>query len=1808
MKFSKTTLTALSLLDSYGYLSQPQSKGTRKIQLEPQFAEIFDSLGKTKDSILQVSEMMDKVKSIMDQVKSTLQFSPTDSFVEALLSRLEGLFILVLDCAQRQSLSSMVLPMIQYLKSWTPNRSIFMKAVRILNKILSEDVDGNPDQIESGMDGQGGWFSQNWHTLTEGRFGKRFAGALNLLIICGLLPEKASAGFNDELYKVLHVQAMRKQHPSIFHHLFSTLDWVVDAVIPALSTGNLALLLRETDLDEVDAMYRNSLDMVNLSVSGQMGTVNKKYGVADEAALVVYLIKTSAAHAAVRARCKDDKYIQKEMYLRMLKLDKLQGDIQAFWHTKGLRSKPFGVLIRGPSSVGKSTLANIVNHAVSRVMGFPEGEQYTCTLNGDDKYQSEFRSQHLCVIFDDMGNTKPEKADGNPLFVLIQFINNMHCAALSPEADKKGKNDIRAKLVIVTTNTNDLHASFFSINPASIMRRFALVVDAQLRPEACDVSGGLDEKYAGIPQPDAWYLSLSRVKIIRDKEHGRADTWKLVSIAETDVIGLVETISTIVPPFFENQDRIVEGSDALHKKKHCEHHPLFCLPCPKCDRCDGFLPIKDEMDGQTGLMFDKNAQDDFLKCYLDTTMLDNDPGLAESAEVEETQLDFVGRIRYICDGTQCCLKDLYRECKKAFKRDPWMSALSLFAGIGLAGVLAFSIFQPTLEPEGAIFSRIQAASRTPVQFVEKDDKYQRIITNVGPQPSASVSSTLEHIETKIDKNLNVVYITEFNEDTDVCFGPTGWGNSFPVGGGRWMIVSHQFVPGKTYKVQFRSHPNIGVKRFCALVNDANIERIEGTDAIVVDVPQGGDTVDFSKYMLDTLDGYEFTKGSPLFIYHAHRSQVESSCVDYKPPSSYKMTSKMEAIENICVRNVGFFDLMTYEGDNHDGMCGSMVFLAARNPILLGIHSAGNPKTNRCGVTLLAKDMLVTKKDKIFIAEQGELPKVMQGKEVPISTDVHMFSPIHYVEDDTHNLEVFGQHQLPLSKFRTGITESPLLEHMKTEMNYVPTHAAPQAKSVNHSRRRHLLETTAEKPPANPKFVKMAVTDFKKKLQPLVSNKVFTEFVHPLSYEDALNGTPGVKGMDPVNVKTSMGFPHNCPKYRCMVDCALSAELGLETMKFVTRTEVDGKVQYSYDIVFDPKKVDVKLHTEELMEMFVEGKRVNVCFRSNLKDEAVTHKKIAANKIRVFAGAPVELVIATRMLTLTLINMMTNFPAFFESAVGVDATGKDWGYIAKIITKFNKDRCGDGDFSGFDTGIRAEFSSGAFEIIKFCLAEAGFGEEELKIFDGIATECMFPVYETDGLIYKAFGSNPSGNPLTVIINGFCNSLYMRYSYYSMHKVCEFGKIPMFHHVIILLTYGDDNMFNVSKREKLFNMISVGKELARLGIKYTDASKQISLIPFKDFDFLSFLKRGFNFHEVLQAFVGNLEKESIYKSLAMTHKPKKNQRESVAQICAGNLNGALRELYFHSEKDYDDFLPIAKVLAEKSIDADGFRVKDFFEPVTKDTIREQFFKTRSVYEEALELVGMDAQSGILDEPDEHLYDTRFEYLVANHFRNSNRTLALDWVVARLASHVVFFEREYGPITQPVLQGNFIYLPQIKTCNDVNFRFYCVNEGYGDIGPLFESDYRTCDSLCFNLRLQAIEIQRVRGCIKAIAAQVKYLWANALKPHMVPERSDERAVAVMRNLLLRRVTSPFGDDITNYVHSFYQGDLIRIGTPIQLLRHIGRFHCSRNLKLCDLYDHMEPWLFQDYQFGASVYGRRQLWLDVFPTIFQQMQEIRD
>lgn len=1716
----------------------------------------LDDVRAARQSINTISESIEQVHLFLSKVKATIQYPSQDDFCESLISRLESLMLLVLDLSGRKRLRDMVIPVVQYIKTWMGGKSITTKLISWATTILTEDANGNLDDGEF-VDAQGfvpnaGWFSSNWMQLTQGHFGKKLASVINLLIIGGMLPEKAESALTQEAYKILNVSLSRKHQPSIFHHLFTTLDWVADSVIPAFVSGNMALLISDSDVDEIDTLYRTCIDVVNLNITGQMKLAKEKYGVIDEASILMMLTNTSIAIQTMKAQCRDDAMMTREYNLRLIRLDKLSTDMQAFWHESALRTKPFAVLIRGGSSVGKSVISNLICHVISKANGLPEGKEYWCTINGNDKYQSDFRSQHICVMFDDMGNTKPEKCEGNPLFVLIQFINNMHCSALSPEADKKGKMDIRCRIVVVTTNTDQLHASLFSVNPASIMRRFDAVLDVSLKDGASDANGGLASKFAGNPMPDAWNIRCGTVKITRSLVDSLADNWRVVNIPDvSDIVDLVRYLELVTPMFYATQEKIVAASSDMHLKEHCSLHSLFCLPCPACAKLE-YLELKDHDDAsiqtefgdcspfvhsvlkpETGPYesrvpyigrFPENDPLSFVERLAERVKKEPMPMMLEPTEVltpsceedefVESNLSPRMRIDALLGATTARARDLLNAMRKKCERDPWTTALATIAGLGLAGLAVHALVQPqSLKREGAVYSRIEMAAQSPRQLVERDERYKKVYSNVAVFPEASKTCTLAQIEAKVDRNLHFVRMTEFDVINNVPIGDATWCNTFPVGGAEWIFVGHQFLHGKTYLAEMMTHPDNGIKRFKAMIDDSNVRPIFGTDAVVVDMPTGGDNTDFKKYMCQkTIAEADLKPGTPITVYHVHKSVLDEG-ETYVPPSMYKLCTKIKEIKRIKVDGVGMYDSIVYEAQTHQGMCGSMVFTAGRNPILIGMHSAGDAGVGiGAAVPLTAESVMEThamKNGAIRVAETEALREEIYGVNVKLTPDAHAFNPVHYLESEV-NMEVHGETSLPRARFATEIGPSAIAERFKEISGVVDKHVGPPKSGIRPSRYRHLQRTAELLPPANPTFLAMAVQDFKDKLKRSVfkDGSSFKEYVHPLNYEDALNGSEGVRGFDPINPKTSMSFPLSGAKHKYFAENELKHELGLQTHKFVKKIEnEDGTVRYVYELEFDPLKADVRTEVENILEWFYEGKRVNVVFRTNLKDEPISYEKASENKIRIFAGAPVALVIVSRMMTLPLINAMSYYPAEFESAVGVDAAGKDWQFIADYLSKKSGGtRCGDGDFSGYDNRMRPEFTRAAFEMLKWCLLEAGVEPDLLKVVDGLATECVYPLYDIDGLIVKTFGSNPSGHPLTVIINGLDNSLYMRYAYYSMHY-CDAGKlsygdIPLFHEMVSLITYGDDNNFDVRPEEPLFNMISVGVELAKIGHAYTDSSKQISTVPFKSLDEISFLKRKYHLHPQLGKRVGALEFDSIHKSLLLCRQSRKGATESMAQICAGNMAAALYEVYLHSEEEYWKYAKMFESLRSVT-DAEGFEVGAYYDPPSIETIHSRYEDSKCCYDDAqLLLENFRPESGVLDQMDID-YEVVQAPLVVQDYLDYYAAIFREVFPDEQELDVVPISVEYCTVTM------------------IKFKFF-IDEVEPDL-YLFGSDYRLDSTFLVDIGNVLDDFNEKKEDKKYYCAHLDYIFDNVDGPLVVVGSNAVKGVEMLRRIRRRNVELP-------------------------------------------------------------------------------------
>jgi hypothetical protein len=274
------------------------------MRMVPQFGDFLKSIDSTRQNVSDVLQLMEALNEFKQSVREKICLHKESSLTESLLSRVEDLILFLYTCSTATSLTQVLIPAIKYIKTWCPDKFLLGTFIEMVTNILTKDSSGEDVHMKS----EGGFFGENWDLLTTGPFGKRFAGCLNLLIMIGFLPEKAHNLIDNELYKVFHVQSMRKNNPSIFHHLFHTIDWVVDSVWPAISKKDLSLLLYDSDYNDIDVMYRSALDMVQLSSIGEMEQVKRKYGISNEAEVIVYVIQATAAMEAVRSKAPQDHH------------------------------------------------------------------------------------------------------------------------------------------------------------------------------------------------------------------------------------------------------------------------------------------------------------------------------------------------------------------------------------------------------------------------------------------------------------------------------------------------------------------------------------------------------------------------------------------------------------------------------------------------------------------------------------------------------------------------------------------------------------------------------------------------------------------------------------------------------------------------------------------------------------------------------------------------------------------------------------------------------------------------------------------------------------------------------------------------------------------------------------------------------------------------------------------------------------------------------------------------------------------------------------------------------------------------------------------------------------------------------------------------------------------------------------------------------------------------------------------------------------------------------------------------------------
>jgi hypothetical protein len=175
------------------------------------------------------------------------------------------------------------------------------------------------------------------------------------------------------------------------------------------------------------------------------------------------------------------------------------------------------------------------------------------------------------------------------------------------------------------------------------------------------------------------------------------------------------------------------------------------------------------------------------------------------------------------------------------------------------------------------------------------------------------------------------------------------------------------------------------------------------------------------------------------------------------------------------------------------------------------------------------------------------------------------------------------------------------------------------------------------------------------------------------------------------------------------------------------------------------------------------------------------------------------------------------------------------------------------------------------------------------------DIVHPIMDLNGTLLMSYNMNTSGNNMTVDVNGGAGSLYVRMGFFSLYPEVEDFRSKVAH-----LTYGDDAKGSNAADTRKFNFIYYKKFLAKHGMKLTLPTKTDDEVEFLRTEETDFLKRISHHIPEIGCAIGQLDEESIFKSL---HSNLKSSSATPREVAASVIETALHEWFAFGREHYE-----------------------------------------------------------------------------------------------------------------------------------------------------------------------------------------------------------------------------------------------------------------------------------------------------------------
>jgi hypothetical protein len=314
-----------------------------------------------------------------------------------------------------------------------------------------------------------------------------------------------------------------------------------------------------------------------------------------------------------------------------------------------------------------------------------------------------------------------------------------------------------------------------------------------------------------------------------------------------------------------------------------------------------------------------------------------------------------------------------------------------------------------------------------------------------------------------------------------------------------------------------------------------------------------------------------------------------------------------------------------------------------------------------------------------------------------------------------------------------------------------------------------------------------------------------------------------------------------------------------------------------------------------------GLRVKSVWTDCIKDE----RKVDVLKARGFMIAPADFVQLCRKYFMAFcVSFYSNNVESF-SAVGMDPYSYDWTRLVRKMRK-KSNLCFGGDFHSFDGICDPDIMYRMCLIINEWYSknpEADWSEEDNVVRLVLLEEMIHTVNICLNGIYRKYQGNPSGCPITVILNTFVHCFLIRLAWLSLarEKAPMMASMHRFHQNVAEVYYGDDGLLSVKyDAAQWFNLLSVSNFFASHHIEYTSEDKGQMLYETRSLGECTFLKNGFVLMEGTYFWLAPLSQNTIFE---LTNWVRKSE-DPILQLYE-NLENAMNFAFHHGREFYERF---------------------------------------------------------------------------------------------------------------------------------------------------------------------------------------------------------------------------------------------------------------------------------------------------------------